>query len=65
MPIDVSGAEPIFAYIPQKDIKTELSFVKVLDKARSYQLKNIIWDPILIRPTCQLYNNNKIMGTGY
>lgn len=65
MPIDVSGAEPIFAYIPQKDIKTELSFVKVLDKACSYQLKNIIWDPILIRPTCQLYNNNKIMGTGY
>lgn len=54
MTIDVSGAEPIVAYIPQKDIKTELSFVKILDKARSYQLQNIIWDPVLIRPTCQL-----------
>ena len=55
-PIYVSGTENDFAYIPQMDIKTELSFVKVLDKARSYQLQNIIWDSILIRPTCQLYN---------
>lgn len=55
--IYVSGTDNVFAYIPQKDIKTELSFVKVLDKARRYQLQNIIWDPILIRPTCQLYNN--------
>lgn len=55
-PIHVSGTENVFAYIPQKSIKTELSFMKVLDKSRSYQLKNIIWDPILTRPTCQLYN---------
>ena len=64
-PIYVSGTENVFAYIPQKDIKTELSFVKVLDKARRYQLQKIIWNPILIRPTCQLYYSNKITGTGY
>ena len=56
-PIYVFGTDSVFAYIPQKDIKTELSFVKVLDKARNYHLQDVLWDPVLIRPTCQLYNN--------
>lgn len=57
-PIYVSGTDSVLAYVPQKDIKTELSFVKVLDKARSYHLNDVLWDPVLIRPTCQLYNNH-------
>lgn len=58
-PVKMSEAESVFAYIPQKDIKTELSFIRILDKARNYNLREIIWDPILIRPTCQLYNISK------
>ena len=55
----ISETETIPVYIPQKSIKTELSFVKVLDKARSYHLQDVLWDPVLIRPTCLLYNNVK------
>ncbi|MBR1667135.1 MAG: DUF4238 domain-containing protein [Bacteroidaceae bacterium] len=58
-PVKMSETESVFAYIPQKVVKTELSFVKVLDKARSYHLQNVLWDPVLIRPTCQLYNSNQ------
>lgn len=57
MTLYVSGTDTVFAYIPQKDIKTDLSFVKVLDKARSYHLQNVRWDSVLIRSTCLLYNN--------
>ena len=55
-PVKMSETESVFAYVPQKNIKTELSFIRILDKARNYNLREIIWDPILIRPTCQLYN---------
>ena len=58
-PIYLSGTDLAFAYIPQKNIKTELSFVKVLDKARSYQLNDVVWDSVLIRSTCLLKNNAK------
>ena len=58
-PIYLSGTDLAFAYIPQKNIKTELSFVKVLDKARSYQLNDVVWDSVLIRSTCLLNNNAK------
>lgn len=57
--VNVSETETIPAYIAQKTMQTKLSFVKVLDKARSYHLQNVLWDPILIRPTCQLYNRNQ------
>ena len=52
-PIYVSGTDSVLAYVSLKDIKTELSFVKVLDKVRSYHLNDVLWDPVLIRPTCQ------------
>lgn len=58
-PIYLSGTDLAFAYISQKNIKTELSFVKVLDKARSYQLNDVVWDSVLIRSTCLLNNNAK------
>lgn len=57
--IYVSETETIPAYIPQKTMQTELSFVKVMDKARSYHLQDVLWDSVLIRPTCQLYNSNQ------
>lgn len=55
----VSETETIPMYIPQKSLKAELTFVKVLDKARCYNLQGVVWNPVLIRPTCQLYNTRK------
>ena len=61
-PVKMSETESVFAYVPQKIFKTELSFVKILDKSRGYHLQDVLWDPILIRPTCQLYFNHKNSG---
>ena len=55
----ISETETIPVYLPQKSLKTELTFVKVLDKARCYNLQGVVWNPVLIRPTCQLYNTRK------